>query len=283
MMMAIKPLCRNLLLASLLFISLTGAMQAIAMQNPPRIYAIQLESSRNPEMRDYAPIRKYGKLYTYREISGKHLRRVRLGYYQSRDQARKILEKIRSMGFKQAYITRIKRHPGSTAAASTQPLAKRNSPTKPIHSKAAETDISVSTATATIPGKHYAIQLESSLHPRLADYKSIEQWGTLYIYQHQAGVGLQRVRLGYYDKLEDARSALIKIMNAGFGKAYITHVHPSSQRNKPPPVAPKPPAQATPVKTAEQKTSSVDKKRSLTGNIISTFDYVVPDPFDSAP
>ena len=283
MMRAIKPRCRYLLPAAVLLLSLTCALQVIARQDTPGIYAIQLESSRKPEMRDYEPIRKFGKLYTYREISGKQLRRVRLGYFQSHAQARKILEKIRSMGFKKAYITRIRHHLKSTAETSAQPPAKKIPTTKLQRSSAAEAHLSVRTATTPTHSGHYAIQLESSRHPRLADYESFRQWGTLYIYQRQSGVGLQRVRLGYYDKLENARSVLEKIIHAGFRKAYITRIQQSRRHEKPPPPPLKPVPQAMPEKTAEQKAPSDESNHSPSGNIISTFDYVVPDPFESTP
>jgi len=287
---------RYLLLAYLMIMPAASAQQA------PRIYAIQLESSRNPDLHEYEQLRDYGSLYTYREATGKRLIRVRLGYFPNRKQALQTLKKIRGMGFKQGYITRIRHHLKTGITIPQPPLATKSPAAAQVSD--ADSDIDLPTTKTTRNNGRYAIQLESSRHPQMADYKSLRQWGTLYIDPHQSNIGMQRVKLGDYDKLEDARWVLKKIQDSGFNEAYITQIHHVIHHSQPlPPAvkaapsrvkplpslvkAPPPPVKAQaavlPVRKSRQKIQASNQAHSDSGNIIGTLDYVVPDPFESGP
>jgi len=70
----------------------------------------------------------------------------------------------------------------------------------------------------------YAIQLESSRKPHLADYALISEYGTLYTYRPRGTQGLVRVRMGYYHSRAEAEAALEKIRAQGFSDAYLSRV-----------------------------------------------------------
>lgn len=70
----------------------------------------------------------------------------------------------------------------------------------------------------------YAIQLESSRTPHLADYEVISEYGTLYTYRPRGAQGLVRVRMGYYRSRAAAGAALEKIRAQGFSDAYLSRV-----------------------------------------------------------
>ncbi len=67
------------------------------------LYAIQLGASSQPDMKRYAKIKSYGYLYTVDAQNG--MLRVMLGTYTSKSQANKVLSKVKSRGFKDAFIS----------------------------------------------------------------------------------------------------------------------------------------------------------------------------------
>ncbi len=107
---------RRIRLGWLLMLSFACSVaDAAAQTDETPVYAVQLESSRKPQLADYAVISEYGTLYTYRPRGGQGLVRVRMGYYRSRAEAEAILEKIRAQGFSDAYLSRV-RDPGRDRA-----------------------------------------------------------------------------------------------------------------------------------------------------------------------
>ena len=65
-------------------------------------YAIQLESSKNPQLSRFKQVATLGKLYTEPYKNG--YIRTRLGLYNSKAQALKILESVHHAGFSDAFI-----------------------------------------------------------------------------------------------------------------------------------------------------------------------------------
>jgi len=67
------------------------------------LYAIQLGASSQPDMKRYAKVKSYGYLYTVDAQNG--MLRVMLGTYTSKSQANKVLSKVKSRGFKDAFVS----------------------------------------------------------------------------------------------------------------------------------------------------------------------------------
>ncbi len=116
---------------------------------PPAVYAIQLESSRQPDLSDYAAIEGLGRLYTYRPRGGDGPVRVRLGYYGSREEGEAVLARIRALGFSDAYLSKVK-HPGRyRAVPAPRQAAVRVAP--PVQAPTAERAASAGTERAAAP------------------------------------------------------------------------------------------------------------------------------------
>lgn len=67
------------------------------------LYAIQLGASSQPDMKRYAKVKSYGYLYTVDAQNG--MLRVMLGTYTSKSKANTALKKVKSRGFKDAFIS----------------------------------------------------------------------------------------------------------------------------------------------------------------------------------
>ena len=92
------------------------------------LYSIQLEASRQPNMAKFDRIRHYGTLYI--EDAGRGLKRVKIGYYYSRFEAKRVLNSIRREGFNDAFIApttssaRNRNSAGADGGAETRPIWK---------------------------------------------------------------------------------------------------------------------------------------------------------------
>ncbi len=67
------------------------------------LYAIQLGASNQPDMKRYTKVKSYGYLYTVDAQNG--MLRVMLGTYTSKSKANAVLKKVKSRGFKDAFIS----------------------------------------------------------------------------------------------------------------------------------------------------------------------------------
>jgi len=67
------------------------------------LYAIQLGASNQPDMKRYNKVKSYGYLYTVDAQNG--MLRVMLGTYTSKSKANAVLKKVKSRGFKDAFIS----------------------------------------------------------------------------------------------------------------------------------------------------------------------------------
>jgi len=180
---------------------------------PSHVYAIQLESSRKPDLRDYDGILDLGTLYSYRDRKKPALIRVRLGYYPRRKEAEQALAQIHQRGFRDAYITRI-RNP-ELAGVNTPPAARIGKSPAPQPARKTGTD------NRGHPARQYVIQLEASRTPEMADFESVRQYGKLFTQEAANRPGLIYVRLGTYPSLVEARRVLSLVKSQGFHDAYI--------------------------------------------------------------
>lgn len=213
----ISGLAGRLLLVWFVF---SHAAQGAQPAPPAHAYAIQLESSRKPNLDDYHGILHLGTLYTYRDKKNKELIRVRLGYYAHRKDANRALTQIRKQGFSDAYITKILNP--RKLDASIQSTRKTSHPQPAIEQAAPTLAPPVAnTAKGEASQPHrYVIQLEASYRPNMADFDSIRRHGELYT-KKSAQKGLTHVRLGTYTNFSEAKRILDKIKATGFHDAYI--------------------------------------------------------------
>lgn len=216
--MGILPLTLPLLLLWLAIPQEAGAAQSAP---PPYVYAIQLESSRKPNLDDYQGILHLGTLYTYRDKKDKALIRVRIGYYPTRQDADRALIRIRNKGFHDAYITRI--HNPDLQTAKVSPVRqKTRQPPPPKQTAPPRRPAGVKNA--AVPGsttRHYTIQLESSRRPDMTRFNGIRQYGKVYTQKSAKDNKRTYVRMGPFTSLGEARQILGKVKAAGFHDAYI--------------------------------------------------------------
>ncbi len=66
-------------------------------------YAIQLGAYKNPDMTMFSILDEYGTVYT--EVSGRGLTRIKLGNYASRSEAEDVLQVIRNIGYRDAFLS----------------------------------------------------------------------------------------------------------------------------------------------------------------------------------
>ncbi len=210
----------------LIWFAFNHAAQAAQSSQATYVYAIQLESSRKPNLDDYQGILHLGALYTYQDRKNKALTRVRLGYYPSRHDAATALDQIRKLGFPDAYITKIR----NPAKQTTQAAAKPTAPPQPLP---AENAVKHTPASSKPAPRRYIIQLESSYRPNMADFDSIRRHGKVYTKKSTKDDKLIYVRMGSYTNLAEARRILDKVKAAGFHDAYIIRTR---QTVVPPPV-----------------------------------------------
>jgi len=226
----------------------------------PYVYAVQLESSRKPNLNDYNSIRDLGTIYTYQGAQNKGLTRVRIGYYTSRKSAARIQKKIRVQGFPDAYITKVRNteniYDDTLSSENPAQILSRKPPQK-------NTDITHQDNVYS-----YIIQLESSYRPNLADYDRIRQYGPVYTKKDTTGRNLTYVRMGNYNSHAAARQMLEKVRAEGFNDAYIIRTRQTAQSTVQERTIPTPP------RPADKKIKAVDEIAEQT-NTISAHLYTI--------
>lgn len=248
----------------LLWLAFSLDTEAAHPEPPAYVYAIQLESSRKPNLDDYKGILDLGTLYTYQDKKNKALTRVRMGYYPHRKDAAVALEQIRKKGFPDAYITRI-RNP-ELASTGARPAVQKVTPPKPAPKETAA-PLPTRKKSDDAPGhktRRYIIQLESSRKPNMADFDDVRQYGELFTRKAAKNAGLTYVRLGTYDSLTEARQVLTKVKSAGFHDAYIIRTRKSTTSEPKDEILATPaPAPASPQESSqpEEARQSVQQKK----------------------
>ncbi len=211
------------------------------------VYAVQLESSRNPNLNDYSNISNLGTIYTYQDSENKELIRVRIGYYTNHQSAKQAQEKIRTQGFHDVYITKVqntgKIYNNVTATEkTTRKSPQKNSDKNPQDNAHA-----------------YTIQLESSYRPNLPDYEKIRKYGAVYTKAGSAGKNFTYVRMGNYNSHAAARQMLKKIRAEGFHDAYIIRTRQVAQNTAQNSATP------PPLRSIDKKIKTADKTTKQTG------------------
>ncbi len=163
------------------------------------VFFVQLAAiySDNADVSGYKALSEYGNIYKVFKSSAT---KIRLGYYLDRNEAQQVLDKVRSRGFKDAFIT--------YDALNTDQLELA------ISSGGASSDYYVSPEGAS----EYKIRLASYEDPIWFDVNQVKGIGQ--IEQWTKG-GWTIFVLSGYKNLEEARRAQIKAINRGFTDADV--------------------------------------------------------------
>ena len=182
--------------------SITSAMEEMEeMDEFAEVYFVQLASLSQSEgnYNVYRKLSNLGQLYRFYKSSSV---KIRLGYYGTRNEAKRVLEAAKNEGFKDAFITR------DVLATSSYELINSSS---------------TSSSTGTWiddfnPESSYKVKLASYLDPlkfqvdNVLDLGRLEQWSkgkwTIFI-------------LGGFETIDEAMQARIKAINRGFVDAEL--------------------------------------------------------------
>lgn len=194
-------------------LSLADAYRVALDQPIPlnQVYFVQLASlseTSSSTMERFKGLLKWGNIYT---LNAQTVTKIRLGYYEDRGEAERILAHVRSKGFKDAFITLDKIN-----ATKMELVLTRSD----LGSMQESEDVSLNNPSRTEikNGVKYKVRLASYEDPiwfdvnKVKDIGRIEQWSkggwTIFI-------------LAGFDNYEEAKSALIKSKNRGFDNAEI--------------------------------------------------------------
>jgi len=157
------------------------------------VYFIQVAALfRNKvNLADYEPLTKYGNLY---KIYKTNSTKIRLGFYLNRTEAEAVLQDVRNLGFRDAFIAH-------------EPLD--------LH----EVQLAVESAGDSDPyASNYKVRLASYEEPQFFDLASVKDLGKI---EQWTKKGWTIFVLSGYRSLDDAESARVKAINRGYVSAEL--------------------------------------------------------------
>lgn len=176
---------------------------SVMLAPPAKVYFIQVAALYRTKgnMNEFNGLTSYGNLYKVHRSSST---KIRLGYYNDRGEASKILSKVKNMGYNDAFIVEEPLEMsemelvGNSGSKGSEEFSSNFKPAPQVSS--------------------YKVRLASYTDPlwfdisRVKDLGDIEQWTkgqyTIFI-------------LSGYGSLENAQTAMIKAKNRGFTEAHI--------------------------------------------------------------
>jgi tetratricopeptide (TPR) repeat protein len=165
-----------------------------------RGYSIQVAALSKPELDGFSGLLDLGQVYSKRE-GGRH--KVRVGVFNSREEAKRVLNTVKSRGYKQAFLV----------------TEEGNSDMQPKSGNLGNPDNY--DTTVPIPGNtrgRYKIQLAAYKNPKYFDPSPIANLG---IIEEGSRNGLVIKYLSGFDELEEAKLAWRRAKTAGFDTAFI--------------------------------------------------------------
>ena len=195
----------------------------VAGDSGPHLYAIQLRAT--PLSAWLQPLQRLGllagrRLYRTRvDLEGRVWERLRLGVYATHGEARAALTQLRA-SFPDAWVDRIDAAERSAAARA------EIRPPSSVARAAAPASVGPD------KGRGYAIQLDAKpLDERLLALARLELLDRHRLYRTTVdlnGAVWERLRLGFFPKLKDAR-ALLRELQRSFPDAWIARVEPDER------------------------------------------------------
>ncbi len=187
-------------------------------------YAIQVEAyevgGKSINMSKYKDLFAFGNVYS--RPTKKYVK-IRVGVYDSADDAKKYLKDIKKLGFKQAFVTREYLHPTKEdrqlivkAAPAPKPLeVAKKAPKAPAPKPAAPEKTKPAKAQ-----RQYYIQLAAYKNPKYFPRKKVEPLGK--IVRRKSGKYVVMYLTGF-DSLEEAIEARRKAIEIGFRRPRIVY------------------------------------------------------------
>ncbi len=160
--------------------------------NIPSGFSVQLASLKTPNVESFTKLDNVGTIYAKQE-GGSH--KIRLGVYQTRQQAESALRSAKQQGYSQAFIVEEK---GGTSSA-----VKGGQTTQPTPPPAQSA---------------FMIQLAALRDPRNFDDSKVRNLGT--VVDRPKGQFTAKLLSGFAT-IEQARTALTRVRSAGFKDAFI--------------------------------------------------------------
>ncbi len=172
----------------------------VIVSNTP-VYFIQLAAIFNTKgnVDEYKRLVDLGSLYKIYESSST---KIKLGYFYDEYQAKSVLDQVRSMGYKDAFIT----------------YAPLNTSNMELFASLGNTFDLNETSNAGLSSKTYKVRLASYEDPSWFDVKSVSDIGT--IEQWSKG-GWTIFVLSGFSNFENAETAKIKALNRGYADAEV--------------------------------------------------------------
>lgn len=206
---------KDLALGTNNYFSLEGAqfvsmIQTAELGEP--VYFIQLASlSRNTSnMNRYSSLNEYANVY---KVYKGNTIKVRLGYFNDRAQASRTLTKVRSRGFKDAFIVN-----DNLNSASLELVSSSNNSTNYDTTNSASTVVQSPTYTPSGTRGNFKVRLASYTDPLWFDASSVKDIGE--IEQWTKGSFTIFILSGY-STFDEANRALIKAVNRGYSDAHL--------------------------------------------------------------
>lgn len=190
--------------------SLIGAkkISIVNIINPAaQVYFIQLAAFYNSrgDINSYKSLNRFGNLY--KQYAAGAIK-IKLGYFENKFEANDVLRQLKSMGFKDAFITH-----GEVASADLEMVLTGTNHMDPGSAQSYVTDYTVPAT-----GMRYKVRLASYTDPLWFSSGSVEDLGT--IEQWTKGSWTIFV-LGEYSSYETAESIRIQAINRGFSQAEV--------------------------------------------------------------
>lgn len=190
--------------------SLIGAKKISigSIVNPAaQVYFIQLAAFYNSRgnINSYKALNRFGNLY--KQYAAGAIK-IKLGYFENKFEANDVLIQLKSMGYKDAFITH-----GEVASADLEMVLTGTNHMDPGSAQSYVTDYTVPAT-----GMRYKVRLASYTDPLWFSSGSVEDLGT--IEQWTKGSWTIFV-LGEYNSYETAESIRIQAINRGFSQAEV--------------------------------------------------------------
>ncbi|MBL0082738.1 MAG: PD40 domain-containing protein [Saprospiraceae bacterium] len=204
--------------------------EVLASKDKPRVYFIQLASmiANNSDVNKFKTLVKFGNIY---KVKVNNSTKVRLGYFLERSETDVLLQKVRSEGFKDAFIVEqelstsdlelmLSQMDNKNATGNVSSTPKNNST---VHNNKPKNDAVTGNFEYTKPlpevtDREYKVRLGSFEDPIWFDSKKVRDLGRLE--QWTKGAWTIFI-LGGYSNYDDADQARVQAINRGYADAEV--------------------------------------------------------------
>lgn len=168
----------------------------------PSGYAVQVAALSQPGLDNFNSLSSFGQVYSKYE-AGKY--KIRVGVFQSKDEANRILNSVKSKGYSGAFIV-AEAGTGGVTIKGANSASSSSTTTTPTNS------------TATSNAGRYKVQLAAYKDPRWFNPASIQGLGDI---EDRYRDGFTVKYLGSYQDIEQAKAIWQKVKAAGFSTAFV--------------------------------------------------------------